>query len=112
MSERGSFVTEYIYCPKCADAVERVLQGEHKYLCTTRLPGWMRTGVLRRRVALPIVAGKIGGLYSGEELVSFEQEYMPVLSGAICHPVRVAVISDTGGARLFTVAPRELRHNG
>ena len=42
MSQRGSFVTEYIYCDKCADAVEAFLCADpRKYLCAYRVPGWM-----------------------------------------------------------------------
>ncbi len=99
MSERGSFVTQYIYCNKCLEAAKAVLLDRRKYLCSTELPGWNETGD-----TLPIIAGKIGGLYSGEELDTFEFELNEELSPRICHPLRIAVLADQG-ERIFTVMP-------
>ena len=96
MSERGSFVTEYIYCRHCFEAVERVLLGDEKYLRSTKVFG--------QGHVLPIIAGKVGGLYQGEELDSFEQMYIPALTEVICHPVRIAVLAEHG-QEFFTVTP-------
>lgn len=55
MSERGSFITEYIYCDKCFEACKQILLGNTKWLNSLQIH------------ELPIIAGKIGGLYCGEE---------------------------------------------
>ncbi|HQR21882.1 MAG TPA: hypothetical protein PKV98_13495 [Burkholderiaceae bacterium] len=91
MSERGSFCTEYIYCPVCLSAAKFVLLGREKYLCSTVLPSWDGEGKY-----LPIIAGKIGGLHGGEEIDSFTGEFIPQLEGLICHPLRIAVLAESG----------------
>ncbi len=101
MSERGSFVTEYIYCKKCLEAAKEVLLDNHKYLCSRVIGGW---GVFD----LPIIAGKIGGLYAGEALHDFEAEYLPSLEALICHPMRVAVLAEAG-QKIFTATPLDNR---
>ena len=96
MSERGSFVTENIYCPRCFEAAKKVLLCREMYLCSEVLthPGG----------ELTIIAGKVGGLYAGEELHTFEFELNAELAKGICHPVRIAVLAESG-ERIFTVAP-------
>lgn len=111
MSQRGSFVTEYIYCDKCADAVEAFLCADpRKYLCAYRVPGWME-GISvegNQQWKLPIIAGKIGGLYDGEEADSFEFDVIPGLAKVICHPVTVAVLPESchGRVEVFRMVPR------
>ena len=102
MSERGSFVTEYIYCSKCFEAAKGVLLGDHKYLKSVTIPIWSAS---EDKHDLPIIAGKVGGLYSSEELDTFEQEFVPQLAEVICHKMRIAVLADTG-ERIFTVWPK------
>lgn len=99
MSERGSFVTEYIYCDKCLEAACNVLTGDEKYLMSTQVPHWNKGDK-----PLPIISGKIGGLYPGEEIDTFENEFVPKLEGSICHPLRVAVLAEKG-ERIFVVTP-------
>src|SRR3990167_9247209 len=77
VSQRASFVTEYMYCEQCADAVASILCSErNKYLCATRIPMWMMEGIEVEEGQpprpLPIIAGKIGGMYLGEEFHAFE----------------------------------------
>jgi hypothetical protein len=93
MSERGSFVTEYIYCDKCFHEVKKVLFSRDKFLCSTVIPSWCKQ-------RLPIVAGKIGGLYAGEELVDMEMKFIPAIEENICHDVRIAVLAESG-ERIF-----------
>ena len=100
MSERGSFVTEYIYCDKCFQAVKKILKGNGKFLCTVVIPAWKHCDAKE----LPIIAGKIGGLYQGEELVEFEFTLIPLIEDVICHPVRIAVLAECG-EEIFTVNP-------
>ena len=92
MSERGSFTTEFIYCPHCLKAVQKILIGNEKRLNSITIPN------------LPIIAGKVGGSYQGEELTIFELEYIPILEEAICHPMRIAVLADEG-EKIFTITP-------
>lgn len=99
MSERGSFVTEYIYCDKCLEACKRVLLANEKYLRGIIIPGW--EGL---KEDLPIIAGKIGGLYGGEELHTFEWYLIPELQKTICHPLRIAVLAEDG-EQIFRIDP-------
>jgi len=101
MSERGSFVTQYIYCVKCAEAAERILGGDSKHLTGFRIPIWRDSPT---PTDLPIIAGKIAGLYSGGEIAVFEQEIVPLLSAALCHPLRVAVLAEQGET-IFHITP-------
>jgi hypothetical protein len=99
MSERGSFTTEYIYCDRCFNIVKKVLLKRDKFLCSTIIPSWCKQ-------RLPIVAGKIGGLYAGEELNDMELEYIPELEKRLCHEVRIAVLAENG-ERLFKARAAE-----
>jgi len=98
MSERGSFVTEFIYCPNCFEAIKPILIDDNKYLDSTTIK------------TRPIIAGKIGGLYAGEELHTFEFDLIPQLEKVICHKIRIAVLSDTGGNKIFIVRPQKHLH--
>lgn len=99
MSERGSFVTEYIFCPKCLKAVKEILLCKSKWLCSQQIDTWDSI-----RNPIPIVAGKVGGLYSNEELIDFSEIYIPALSKLICHPLRIAVLAENG-ERIFRIEP-------
>ncbi|MGI0034607.1 MAG: hypothetical protein ACRD98_01885 [Nitrososphaera sp.] len=76
-----------------------ILICREKHFCSTLIPSWESEGE-----TLPIVAGKIGGMYSGEELHTFELEILPLLEARLCHPVRVAVIAESG-EKIFTCNP-------
>jgi hypothetical protein len=102
MSERGSFVTEYIYCSDCHAAARKVLLrdtvgAERKAFDSSELPAW--TGGFH-----PIIAGKLGASFVGGELQDFEHYDVPVLAAAICHPLRVAVLAEEG-EQIFTIQP-------
>lgn len=100
MSERGSFVTEYIHCEECLVAVRGVLLGDGKFLCSTEIPSYWESPE-----PLPIIAGKIGASYSGGELVDMEHDFGGSLSKRVCHPVRIAVLCDMEGGGVITVEP-------
>lgn len=92
VSDRGSFVTEFIYCKDCLKAARKVLIGEDKYLCSEQIK------------ELPIIAGKIGAL--NDCVLEFGMHYVPDLEKVICHPLRVGVIGDGfSEAKLFTINP-------
>lgn len=99
MSERGSFVTEYIYCEKCFEAIKQILLEKEKFLCSVTIPTWEEDGG-----ELPIIAGKIGGLYGSEELHTFDFELNGQISKVICHPVRIAVLAEQG-EQIFFINP-------
>lgn len=101
MSERGSFVTEYVYCEKCFEAAKKVLLSRNKTICSTVIPHWNPEG---EGPEMPIIAGKVGGSYSGQELFMFETEIVQDLSKVICHPMRVGVLAECG-EQIFTVMP-------
>lgn len=99
MSERGSFVTEFIYCERCLSEIEKILCHHEKYFHGIKIPHWSEP-----EKALPIIAGKIGGLYPTEELHVFETLIMPKIAAVICHKLRIAVIADEG-EEMFTIYP-------
>jgi len=96
MSERGSFVTEYIYCQKCLEAAKLALLDNEKYLCSQQIKTWEEVGDY-----LPIIAGKLGGLYTGEEVKTLI-DTLKQSNQKPCHDVRIAVICD-GIPKVFTV---------
>jgi hypothetical protein len=100
MSERGSWCTEYIACDHCFDGLKKhfMAQEQGKYFSAQQLnSSWSGE--------LPILAGKIGGLWGGEEVFVFDQEMRPGIEAAICHPVRIAVLAETG-QQMLTFNPR------
>lgn len=99
MSERGSFVTEYIHCKACLEAVKDVLLANGKLLCSRQMDSWEGKGEV-----LPIIAGKVGSTFAGGEVMVFEDDYIPQLEKRICHPVRIAVLGEQG-QRIFYVEP-------
>jgi len=75
---------------------------DEKYLKGVVIPPW--TGMSGDH--LPIIAGKIGGLSPGEEIWGFDMELAPEIASVICHPVRIAVMADSGASRIFRIEPR------
>ena len=103
MSQRGSFVTEYIYCDACAQALGSLLTSEnHKFLCAPRLRSW------QEGETLPSIAGKVGGLYDGEEVHVFELALNPQIEAVICHPLTIVVLPEGCPPRVsvFHLQPR------
>lgn len=98
MSERGSFCTEYIYCDKCFEACKQVLLNNTKWLNSLQIH------------ELPIIAGKIGGMYSGEEIVDIENEYIPTIQKLMCdkHTIRISVHSDSNGSVIYKFNKNEI----
>jgi hypothetical protein len=99
MSERGTWVTEYIYCPGCVEQFKRFLVDTgcltdgSKYWSYVQLSPWA-------------FAGRISGLYAGEELHAWEhmvQEYGPMM----CHPIRIAVLAENG-SQIFQFGGEQL----
>ena len=97
MSERGSFCTSYIYCPHCFDAAKAVLIDDDKYLYSMSLPH-------ANGEEFHIIAGKIGGTASDDELRLME-ELCDALTDKVCHPLYVSVLPESGNNRVFKVTP-------
>lgn len=108
MSERGSFVTQYVNCKRCFAAAKTVLNGKDKYLFCQVIGEGTTQNSWAPGEGFPIIAGKIGGMYSGEELVTFKNEYAPALEAVICCPLRVAVLADDGEC-IFLLQPQASR---
>lgn len=89
MSERGSFVTEWMYCDRCAQCAKEVLGQSEKHLTGIAIP-WPHDNNLE----MPIVAGRIGGLYQGEEIDAMRELIKAHLEPILCHAVRIAVLSE------------------
>ncbi|NBO19666.1 MAG: hypothetical protein EBV03_10690, partial [Proteobacteria bacterium] len=56
-------------------------------------------------VELPIIAGKIGGQYAGEELHFMKFDLAPKFEERLCHPVRIAVMPESGEAQIMVFGP-------
>lgn len=91
MSERSSFVTEYIHCPECAAAVKAafLVPPRDKWLCANVIK-------IAPDNEMPIVAGKIGGGYPGEELLDMQTFFKEHICEKLCHTVHVAMLLDSG----------------
>ena len=101
MSQRGSFVTEYIYCNACFEAAKSVLLARDKSLCSVVVPHWNPE---HEGPEMPIIAGKVGGSWS--EADELEMDIGEALSKVICHPVRIAVLNEGNApARTLVVEP-------
>lgn len=99
MSERGSFVSNYTYCHKCIEVLKKHLLDRDKFLCSQVLMG-------EDGEEFPIIAGKIGGNYSGHESNEFWFDFGKKIAKEICHEVRIAVLCDTGSAdEIFIIKP-------
>ena len=99
MSERGSFITEYIYDDTLFDICRDVLSGNDKYFQTTQIG------------TQPIIAGKIGGLYFGEEIVDFELNIIPQIQERMTEDMnlRLVVLSENGGECLFYITKYDIK---
>ena len=82
MSERGSFITQFMYCPKCFKKLEKVLCTGHKYLDGKSIND------------NSIIAGRLGSCGPGSDTVMFKYELFNK-ENAPCCPVRVALIPDS-----------------
>ena len=104
MSERGSFCTEYIYDSDCFNACKQVLISNDKYLKSVVIPSWQGNGYL------PIIAGKIGGTYSGEEIHDMEFVYIPKIQELMPknETIRICVHSDCSGSVIYEFNKKEI----
>ena len=90
MSERGSLVTEFIYCPDCISKVMVALSNSEDFEMQTL-------------IANHIIAAKIHAQWPGGEFIAlqncFDENNVP------CHNIRFAVFSDSEGSALLELFP-------
>lgn len=105
MSERGSFTTEYIYCRTCFEACKDVLCQNGKYLKGVVIPTWCEGGG-----ELPIISGKIGGMWSGQEFNDMGNEYIPLIQEKMCNDctIRIVVLGDSNGTAIYSFNKHEI----
>lgn len=87
MSQRGSFISEFIYCDKCIDVLHDALHGY--------------------KLVRGIVGGFIGGLYLGEEAYMMEN-ILGRMADRLCHEARVIVMPESCPPVLLTVKDGEV----
>jgi len=49
--------------------------------------------------SLPIIAGKADGCFTNEEVHIFNVQFRAEIESRICHPVRIAVLTDGGQSK-------------
>jgi len=92
MSNRGSFVTEYIGCSKCFQVVKKSLWNNDYFNPIVQIG------------KLPILAGKACGMYVGEEAIQMEQA-IEGIERQLCHNITIVVIPDCGEPEIFNIEP-------
>jgi hypothetical protein len=105
MSERGSFITEYIYCSKCLEHARNILLRDDKELCSQQVLSWESHP---QPTAIPIIAGKVGSSYKNGEIHLFEDELIPLLVERICHAITIAVLPESGKCEFIIASPKSL----
>lgn len=96
MSERGSFVTAYIYCERCFERALAVLQADHG--------GWLSEAHAfgGRRIA-----GRVDHTAPGHEpLVFTERGIDDALAAVLCHPLTIVVAPDCGQPQALVFEPK------
>lgn len=100
MSERGSFVSEYVGCTKCADAVRKAV-ADHvpfngKFLTAQMIESDGGVSINgETRSSFPIVAGKVGGSYSLD--IETLEEFIDTIEN--CHDIGFVVYQDSLASR-------------
>lgn len=89
MSDRGSFCTEWMYCPECFAAVKPILvDGDNR---------WTMQGHV-------VIEGRMIAGFYGAELWWFEEYVAPELEKVACHKVKIAILAEKG-SHIHTVQP-------
>ena len=101
MSERGSFVTSYIYCEKCLQAAIKHLisnPAANNPICASQLPSW------ERGAEFPIIAGRLGSMVAGGE-IGVMLEVAEGMVGDLCHDMAITVLAESGSTAVITIRP-------
>lgn len=97
MSERSSFITEYVYCRKCFAALKEILLVEDSKHLVARAIG-----------DLPIIAGKLGDSAPHLEWRALLEAFSLAQSQGkqlLCHKLRIAVVEDSGCTTTYIIHP-------
>ena len=94
MSERGSFVTEYMYNESDYKIIHEALDKNSKYLCISLPTYWDN-----KENEMPIVSGKVGEITCGMEWLT--------IASALCgvkteDDVNIVIMEDIGDILLLT----------
>lgn len=91
MSERGTFVTEWMYCEACREQALRVLSG---------IPD---LDVIHGH---SVIAGRVSSSFVGGEVHVIEFDAAKELSSVLCHPLRISVLCDDATSdRVVVIRP-------
>lgn len=98
MSQRGTFVAEYIRCTQRFEAVESLLLVQER----------QRKDFYALSLGAPvqIIAGKITAHIAGGEVDVMHYDLGERLSAVICHPLRMVVIPEQGNPTAFVFHPQ------
>jgi len=131
MSQRGSFISEYLYCPDCFEALHKILldgsltAGEiklfasevskHKKTIPALVKHWFKRKrnldfvplIFRQKPInfVPILGGFVRGLWGGEELSIFENDLREHIENTICHKLQIAVFAESEEGVVLTFIP-------
>lgn len=93
MSQRGAFVTEFMYCGECFEAVRDLLNSP--------------IGVQSCSIANDsILTGAVLGSYPGEEVFYFDTEIRDKIEEKICHHVQIAVLAESQKGVVLDFLPK------
>lgn len=98
MSERGSFITQYVYCGKCWRALLAALPSPTKWLAARPIVGY------NNNEEIEILAGKIGGT-STEDILYELEAYLAGIASKLCCPLEVVAVTDDSRYIVYTVKP-------
>lgn len=97
MSERGTFISEFVYCKHCLDSVALAICG-HEFIDSS---------ISQNANGLGFISGRISGMAPGSELLTFELDIIPKIEGEICKPVRIAVLAESC-SKIYNIQPVDL----
>ena len=92
MSDRGSFVTEYIGCKDCLEVAKRVLVGSGQHGLGQQI---IRSGQPGKVRQLPIIAGYTRSVVPGLAW-QFDDDVRKELDEGLCHSLAIAVLDEQG----------------
>jgi len=102
MSDRGSFVTQFVYCPTCFEVAKKHLLLDERAIFGYALP------------ATSIIAGFVKDPLSGWE-AEIVREVAEGMEAELCHDMRICVITEQCGIKEIIVKAQvnaALTHGG
>lgn len=93
MSDRGSFVSEYVYCDKCFKSICDYFNNEYSEPIIT-VPG------------RNIIAGGLRDLGGNWAAIEFEHQIIEELSKIVCHSVKFALLPEDREVLTLTAIPK------